>query len=124
MAPVRRQVVRPFLIDQHRAFYPQLPFVIAGTVDPDGDAWATMLCGAPGFLSCPTADALHVRAIPDPSDPASRGMQVGDAVGLLGIELPTRRRNRLNGKIISAHASGFAVDVEESYGNCPQYIRQ
>ena len=54
MADLGNRVIRRFLLDQHRAFYAQLPFIVAGSVDAEGDAWATLLCGQPGFLAAPT----------------------------------------------------------------------
>jgi uncharacterized protein len=42
---------------------------------------------------------------------------------LLGIELDTRRRNRMNGMVTALSASGFTVRVRQSFGNCPQYIQ-
>ncbi len=47
------KVIRGFMLDQHRAFYTQLPFVVLGAVDADGDPWATLLAGKPGFLQAP-----------------------------------------------------------------------
>jgi uncharacterized protein len=46
----------------------------------------------------------------------------GAAVGLLGLEAHTRRRNRANGRIRAVGASGFEVEVLQSFGNCPEYI--
>ena len=46
-------LMRDHLIDQHRQFYPLLPFIVAGAVDGEGDAWATILAGEPGFLQSP-----------------------------------------------------------------------
>ncbi|WP_043338334.1 pyridoxamine 5'-phosphate oxidase family protein [Belnapia moabensis] len=123
MAAIGQHVLRDHLIEQHRFFYPQLPFLILGAVDPEGDPWATILAGHPGFLSVPDAGTLRIAARRDAADPADRGMEAGDAVGLLGIELPTRRRNRLNGRILRQPGTeGFAVAVEQSFGNCPRYI--
>lgn len=123
MAEIGPHVLRDHLIEQHRLFYPQLPVLILGAVDPEGDPWATMLAGQPGFLSVPDAATLHVAAPRDGTDPADRGLEAGDAVGLLGLEWPTRRRNRLNGRIRRAPGDeGFAVAVEQSFGNCPRYI--
>ncbi len=124
MASVGQRVIRPYLLDQHRDFYAQLPFILLGSVDPAGDAWATLLAGEPGFLSAPTTTALHVSALRDPSDPASQGLRDGDAIGLLGIELQTRRRNRLNGILRMAADGSFDVEVDQSFGNCPQYIQR
>ena len=116
-------LLRDHLIDQHRQFYPQLPFIVAGAVDGKGDAWATILAGKPGFLQSPDPYRLSIAAARDPQDPADGGMNEGDAVGLLGIELHTRRRNRLNGLLRRSGAAAFDVQVQQSFGNCPQYIQ-
>ncbi|WP_310476569.1 pyridoxamine 5'-phosphate oxidase family protein, partial [Sandarakinorhabdus sp.] len=57
------------------------------------------------------------------ADPANAGLNDGDAIGLLGIELHSRRRNRMNGSVRRSGDDGFAVHVEHSFGNCPQYIQ-
>ena len=119
----RGKLLRDHLIDQHRAFYPQLPFIAAGTVDQSGDAWATILAGRPGFLQSPDPATLRIAAPRDVRDPADAGMNDGDAIGLLGIELHTRRRNRLNGRVHRRDDAAFDVAVEQSFGNCPQYIQ-
>ncbi len=123
MEEVSRRVVRDFLPDQHRAFFAQIPFIVAGSIDGRGDAWATLIAGRPGFITAPTPRELHIAARPAPADPARAGMRDGDAVGLLGIELHSRRRNRVNG-LIRASADGILrVAVDQSFGNCPQYIQ-
>ena len=53
MDHVGRSHLRNVLVDQHREFFPLLPFIAMGTVDPAGDAWATLRAGRPGFLSSP-----------------------------------------------------------------------
>ncbi len=122
MDQVGRHVLRPVLTLQHRDFYPLLPFVVIGAVDPEGDAWATLRAGHPGFLHAPDPRHLAVDAARDPGDPAERGLEDGDAIGLLGIELETRRRNRLNGRVVRQDGHGFEVLVEQSFGNCPRFI--
>ncbi len=47
----------------------------------------------------------------------------GASLGLLGIQQHTRRRNRMNGRVVAADDDGFEVAVEHSFGNCPKYIR-
>ena len=44
-------------------------------------------------------------------------------MGLLGIDLNTRRRNRMNGRVGVLDHDGFSVEVVHSYGNCPKYIQ-
>ena len=119
----RGRVIRDHMIDQHREFYPQLPFILAGAVDASGDAWATILAGKPGFLHAPDPGRLTIAAARNPRDPADGGLNDGDAIGLLGIELHTRRRNRLNGTVRRESPSLFDVAVAQSFGNCPQYIQ-
>ncbi|MCA1404472.1 pyridoxamine 5'-phosphate oxidase family protein [Ensifer sp. IC3342] len=122
MDEVGRRVLRDHLIDQHREFYPLLPMVVLGAVDQDGDVWATLRAGRPGFLHAPDAYRLTVELAREPTDPAEPGMEDGASLALLGIDLATRRRNRLNGTL-SRHPRGFDLSVGQSFGNCPKYIQ-
>lgn len=121
MDEVGRKVVRPYMPEQHRTFFAQLPFVVLGSVDEQGDAWATLRAGTPGFLASPDPGTLRLELPPAPDDPAQAGLADGAAVGLLGIELHTRRRNRVNGTL-RQDGRALVLDVAESFGNCPQYI--
>ncbi len=123
MKSVGQRSVRDHLIEQHRLFYPQLPFVVLGTVDAAGDVWATVRAGRPGFLAADDPKQLDVALSRDPTDPADAGMNDSAGVALLGIELHTRRRNRLNGSILRDSPQSFSIAVEQSYGNCPKYIQ-
>jgi ferredoxin-NADP reductase/predicted pyridoxine 5'-phosphate oxidase superfamily flavin-nucleotide-binding protein len=116
-----RKVIRDRMPDQHREFYRQLPFMLYGAVDGDGRPWASVLEGAPGFAQSPEPTQLQFSGLPDADDPAQ--LQDGAAIGLLGIELHTRRRNRLNGHVGELGTAGFQVSVDQSFGNCPQYIQ-
>jgi len=116
-----RRVIRDHMPDQHRTFYQQLPFMLYGAVDAHDRPWASVLEGPPGFASSPEPGLLQFSSLPAADDPAQ--LSTGAAIGLLGIELHTRRRNRINGHIGSMTESGFAVTVDQSFGNCPQYIQ-
>ncbi|MQW89301.1 pyridoxamine 5'-phosphate oxidase family protein [Sinorhizobium saheli] len=122
MDEIGRRVMRDHLIEQHREFYPLLPMVVLGAVDEHGDAWATLRAGRPGFLSAPDAHRLTVAFAREQSDPAEAGMEDRASLALLGIDLATRRRNRLNGTL-RRHAAGFDLGVSQSFGNCPKYIQ-
>ena len=116
------RVLRPFMTEQHRQFFGQLPFLVIGSVDGQGQPWASLLSGYPGFAASPDPATLLVSALPSPSDPLADALRPGTALGILGIELPTRRRNRLNGRVARLSADGFSLAVDQSFGNCPQYI--
>jgi predicted pyridoxine 5'-phosphate oxidase superfamily flavin-nucleotide-binding protein len=122
LSEVGAKVVRDYLTEQHRAFYPLLPFAVLGTVDPAGDAWATVRAGRPGFLSSPDPLRLDLAIRPEPWDPAEAGIRDGQPAALLGIDLTTRRRNRLNGPVLERTERGFSIAVGQSFGNCPKYI--
>ncbi|MBB4573951.1 pyridoxamine 5'-phosphate oxidase family protein [Rhizobium lentis] len=118
-----RNFVREVMPEQHRAFFPMLPFVVLGTVDAKGDVWATVRAAQPGFMSSPEPETLEVSLPREPADPADDGMEDGAAVAMLGIQLETRRRNRLNGVIRRTDPGAFRLRVGQSFGNCPQYIQ-
>jgi predicted pyridoxine 5'-phosphate oxidase superfamily flavin-nucleotide-binding protein len=124
MAEVGPKVIRDFMPDQHRLFFQQLPFIVVGSLDAEQRPWASVLAGLPGFITSPHSKRLEVEANPVPGDPLAEALQVGNPLGILGIELPTRRRNRMNGHIVARDEAGFAVHVRESFGNCPQYIQR
>lgn len=118
----QRQLARTWMPDQHREFYAQLPFVILGAVDQQGDVWATIRTGEPGFMNSPTPPILHINLQAQPNDPADEGLQPGNAIGMLGMELHTRRRNRMNGNVLRKLDDGIEIGVTQAYGNCPRYI--
>jgi hypothetical protein len=57
----------------------------------------------------PVGDPLH-------------GLPSGQKVGMTAIEFATRRRVRVNGTLTGADHI-LTVEVEQAYGNCPQYIQ-
>ncbi|NJN92539.1 MAG: flavin-nucleotide-binding protein [Leptolyngbyaceae cyanobacterium SL_5_14] len=118
-----RRIIRDYLPEQHRQFFAQLPYVIVGTVDTAGSPWASILVGQPGFLSSPSDRILQVAAKTLFGDPLANILTSGIDIGLLGIELHTRRRNRMNGTVTTIYPNGFEVQVGQSFGNCPQYIQ-
>jgi len=119
-----RVSLRDMMPDQHRLFFAQLPFLVMGSVDEQGSPWASLLAGLPGFASSPDPRRLDIDLLPFPGDPLLAALKPGAQIGVLGIELPTRRRNRMNGRIIAVGESGFSIAVDLSFGNCPQYIHQ
>ena len=78
--------------------------------DPAGDP-AGALEGEPGFAWSPDPRVLRVAAMPDADDPLAAGLGPGKALGLLGIELQTRRRNRVNGLVSAWDGRRFEVTV-------------
>jgi hypothetical protein len=123
MVDLGQRVIRTAMPQQHQRFFEQLPFMLVGSLDSAGRPWAWVLVGPPGFVQAPGAKRLDFHARPVAGDPLAEGLSPGAPLGFLGIELHTRRRNRVNGHVTAADAQGFSVEVDQSVGNCPQYIQ-
>ena len=120
---IGRHIIRDAMPDEHRELFAALPTLVVGSLDAAGRPWASILFGRPGFVRSPDPGTLRVDARPVPGDPLAAHLVVGAPLGLLGIQLETRRRNRANGRVVEVEADGFAVRVEQSFGNCPKYIQ-
>jgi predicted pyridoxine 5'-phosphate oxidase superfamily flavin-nucleotide-binding protein len=90
--------------------------------DGAGRLWISPVTGPPGFLEVAGSSTLRVRGGPGPGDPL-HGIAAGQPVGLLAIEFARRRRVRVNGTLVGADQAGLTIEVDQAYGNCPQYIR-
>eukprot|EP00803_Ostreobium_quekettii_P000500 evm.model.scf_238EXC.13 EVM.evm.TU.scf_238EXC.13 scf_238EXC:112229-115052(+) len=118
---IGRQFIRPYMPDQHREFFASQRIMYAGTVDNDGRPWASAIVGKPGFVTAP--DDKHLRISPIRPYAGDRGnFGAGGFMGLLGLDLSNRRRNRANGAISEAREGGILLNVDQSFGNCPKYI--
>ena len=119
-----RRMIRTFMPEQHRTFFRTLPFIIVGSVDDAGQPWTSILFGPPGFVHTPTDRSIRIDAHALPHDPLGAALRPKAPVSFLGLEPPTRRRNRANALVSTIDEAGFSVDVTMSFGNCPKYIHQ
>jgi uncharacterized protein len=105
------------------AFLADRTFAAITARDADGRLWTSPLTGPAGFLEAvtPTTLAIHAR-LPE-GDPL-HGLPAGQQVGLVVVEFALRRRVRVNGTLSAAGGDTLAIEVEQAYGNCPQYIHQ
>jgi predicted pyridoxine 5'-phosphate oxidase superfamily flavin-nucleotide-binding protein len=115
--------IRDWMPDQHRTFFGLLRFLPIATAGPDSAPVATILTGPAGFITSPDSTTLRIAAHPARDDPTAPFLVAGAPVGVLGIDLATRRRNRANGVLRSVGPDGVTISVRQSFGNCPQYIQ-
>ena len=66
---------------------------------------------------------MRITARPVPGDPLHR-IPTGQPVGMIAMDFAARRRMRINGTLTSVSADGLRIDVDQAYGNCPQYIHR
>lgn len=109
-------------------FLSQLRFLVLGHADAQHGSEATVLFGPAGFLRADDDGAVLSIALDpmrDPqSDPVLSALVLGGRIGGLAIDLATRRRLRINGRVRSFDAHQLVLEVRESYANCPKYIQK
>src|SRR3546814_3863480 len=59
---VRRAGIRNYLLEQHRSFFKELPFILMGSLDKSGQSWVTLRVGQPGFITSPDPHTLRIAA--------------------------------------------------------------
>ncbi|MBB5516278.1 hypothetical protein FHS89_002304 [Rubricella aquisinus] len=107
-----------------------VPFVTAqsycvlGGVSADGDAWAEFLVGTTGFATV-TEDGASMTLSLSPGGLLHRqiDLSVGRQIGVLFVDLSTRKRLRVNGHIAALSGRGLTLTVDQSFPNCPKYIQ-
>ncbi|ADQ85728.1 pyridoxamine 5'-phosphate oxidase family protein [Methylovorus sp. MP688] len=110
-----------------RPFIEKQFMVVLSSIAADGAVWSSVLYAEPGFAKAEgdAALALHIPVDErDMSDPFWTNIDHHPAVGLLFIELGSRRRYRINGMIQHMHDQGIVIGVNEAYPNCPKYIQR
>lgn len=95
---------------------------IAGTIDTNGKVWASLLTGEPGFIQTITEHTVRINAAPIPGDPFKENL-LQHEIGILVIDLATRRRLRINGRAELQLDGSIYVHTKQVYYNCPKYIQ-
>jgi predicted pyridoxine 5'-phosphate oxidase superfamily flavin-nucleotide-binding protein len=98
---------------------------VVSSRDTAGRRWASVVLGKAGFLE-PSSDRRFLTMAIDPAendalDPLWENLKADAHIGVLIIELASRRRLRVNGLAVRAN-DALSVTVEESFANCPKYI--
>ena len=114
--------MRDYLTEQHREFYSQLNYLLIGTVDAGGQPQASIIAGPAGFINTPDYKTLRINTTHDMADTCLDALAEGSSIGVLGIDLSNRRRNRMHGRVAHRNAETIDLKVVQSYGNCPKYI--
>jgi predicted pyridoxine 5'-phosphate oxidase superfamily flavin-nucleotide-binding protein len=103
-------------------FLAERTFLVVTGRSASGQLWTSPLTGPPGFLEVRSPAELAVHATPPAGDPL-HAMPAGQKVGLTAVEFAAGRRVRING-LLTDSGDGLVVEVEQAFGNCPQYIQQ
>jgi len=110
---------RPFIAKQFMA--------ALASVDTEGRVWSSLVFGKPGFLHTESGSSILID-VPekerDQADPVWANMAEQPDLGMLFIELGSRRRYRVNGTVLHVDGRGAEVAIREAYPNCPKYIQR
>ena len=107
-------------------FVDKQPMVYVSSQDDEKNIWTSMLTGKPGFVTA--VDEQNVKIdlpaiVSSKLDPFWENIRKCPNVGMLFIELATRRRLRVNGTV-SIFDKHLHISVEQAYPNCPKYIQR
>src|SRR3984885_13436686 len=105
------------------AFLADRTFAVITGRDGAGRLWTSPLTRPRGFLEAAGPTTLVINTRLGEGDPL-HGLPAGQQAGLVVVEFATRRRVRVNGTLTGAGDATLVMEVEQAYGNCPQYIHQ
>lgn len=108
-------------------FIERQPLMVLATENANGQLWASMLFGKPGFIRALSTKELLVdllQAKEIDGDPFLDNLAGNPRIGALLIELDTRRRLKINGRVARQNEQEILIAVEESFPLCPKYIQR
>lgn len=117
------RIITDHLLPNAAGFIARQELAIVATIDGDGQPWCSALTGPPGSFTAPDLGRVALaRAAGRPDDPLWANLRADRRIGLLFIELGSRKRYRVNGRVADPGADALVVAVGEALGNCPKYI--
>ena len=117
------KLVRDHIIEQHKLFFEKLTYLFVALHDHEGKPWISLIQDKQGFINSPDPETLNVTGNVIAMKELGLQTDSDNPIGLVGLDLSTRRRNRLNGTIKAKKNTFLSIDVEHSFGNCPKYIQ-
>ncbi len=127
-ALLNARMISPSIMQGAIPFIARQPWVIMGGEDAAHRLWCSALIGKEGFAQAePDGSGVTLdldRAPAHPGNPLLAAHPEGRPTGALFIELATRRRLRVNGRIAAAGPRRLRLAVEESFPNCSKFIQK
>lgn len=107
--------------DVAAAFLEEQHLVVVAAVGDGDRVWASALAGPAGFLRAVDDRTMAIDAPPPLAVPLT-SVQEGAEVGTIVLDPATRRRMRVNGRLLRSASGGLLVEADEVVSNCPKYI--
>ena len=121
------KVISNSIIEGALSFISEQEYVIASVSDSHSNIWTSVLSGEQGFIYAKNPRLLVIRKEQldfVEQNPVLKHMQKRTSIGLLIIELASRRRFRINGKILNITDQEIHIKVQQAYPNCMKYIQR
>jgi predicted pyridoxine 5'-phosphate oxidase superfamily flavin-nucleotide-binding protein len=126
-AQINGRIIAPEIPAGAVPFITAQQLVVFGSLNAQGQVWASLAFGSPGFVSVPDNQHIVIQLADlraDAADAWWANSGVGGSVGVLLLDLGTRRRFRLNGTISHRTADHLTIAVQQAFPNCPKYIQR
>ncbi|MBI5068767.1 MAG: pyridoxamine 5'-phosphate oxidase family protein [Deltaproteobacteria bacterium] len=110
-----------------RSFLAEQRMLALAAPDAQGGLSAHVLFGVPGMATAEEGQVVTLgrsRLLGSQLEPPWADLVPGTRLGLLAIDLATRRRLRVNGTVSSTSDEAVRVTVTEVFPNCPKYIQR
>src|SRR5262245_49237286 len=116
----RHTIISPHIVPGALPFLAQQRLIALAVAGDDGHLWTSVWCGLPGFVRSEDGERVVIqRALvwPSPDEPVRPRLDAGREIGMLAIELVTRRRLRINGTVERVSPDEIVIRVRESVPN-------
>ncbi len=107
-------------------FIDKQTMVIVSSQDEERNIWTSMLVGRPGFVRATDERNIKIHlpsVVSSKSDIVWKNIEKERKIGLLFIDLTSRKRLRVNGTV-SINKNDLLISIEQAYPNCPKYIQR
>lgn len=101
-------------------------FFIASSMNKAGDIFTSAIAGEDGFIKLLNDRSLQLNRNlinSNPDDSFWSNLDYHHKIGMVFIELSSRRRFRVNGQVQKA-GDMIVISIDQAYPNCPKYIQQ
>lgn len=108
-------------------FIAQQSMVILGSTDINARIWTSAIFGPSGFIEALDTATVKIdfsNTSISNTDPFWSNIQSNAQLGIIVIELGSRRRLRINGQIEKVSEHIYHINIDQAYPNCPQYIQR
>lgn len=101
--------------------------VFISSLDENNQVWVSFLVSSSSCVEIIDGATIRMNTseiISSKDDVFFKNIEQNSTVGMLFIELGTRRRFRVNGILNMDNKSQITITVGQAYGNCPKYIQR